>query len=251
MKKILLPFSLLLASCVSPASESLFVQKENQAEPLSVQAKMQTEKWARQWWIPRHKEKLLVKDKMDKVDLIFLGDSITHGWDTKAPDDWQRYYGKRNALNIGFNGDRTEHVLWRLQNGEVDGIDPKLVVLMIGTNNTKHRNDNPKDTALGIKRIIEELKNRLPNAQVLLLAIFPRGANVNDPLRKINAEVNTIIKSFDDEKRVHYLDINHIFIDEKGNLSKSVMKDLLHPNPNQYKFWGQAMESKISTLLND
>jgi len=250
MKKIILFFSLLIIGCVSP-TKLLPVKEESQYEPLSVQAEKQTAEWAAKWWMPRHKNKLLVKNEMNQVDLVFLGDSITHGWETKAPKDWQQYYGKRNALNIGFNGDRTEHVLWRLQNGEVDNIAPKLVVLMIGTNNTKYRNDTPKDTALGIKRIIEELKNRLPQTKVLLLAIFPRGANVNDPLRKINAEVNAIIKGFDDEKHVHYLDINHIFLDKKGNLSKSVMQDLLHPNPSQYKLWGQAIESKISVLMDE
>ena len=219
------------------------------SEPLSIQSQIQTDSWAVEWWMPRHEEKLLEKGQMEKVDLVFLGDSITHGWEDKGKQVWQQNYAKRNALNLGFSGDRTENVLWRLQNGEISGIDPKLLVLMIGTNNTGHRQDNPKETALGIKHILELLKSQLPNTNVLLLAIFPRGASVEDPLRKINDEINGIIKEYDDGKHVHYLDINHIFLDKNGNLSSSIMKDLLHPNNDQYKVWADAMEPKITALM--
>jgi beta-glucosidase len=199
----------------------------------------------------RHKDKLLEKEKMERVDLVFLGDSITYGWENKGKQVWEQNYAKHNALNIGFRSDRTENVLWRLQNGEIAGIDPKLLVLMIGTNNTGHRQDKPEDTALGIKHILELLKNQLPNTKVLLLAIFPRGASVEDPLRKINDDINGIIKEYEDGKRVHYLDLNHIFLDDNGNLSQSVMQDLLHPNKDQYKIWAEAMEPKITVLMAD
>jgi beta-glucosidase len=242
MKNILLILSLLLAGCavLEPVSQ-----------PLSTQAQIQTDEWAVKWWMPRHEQKLLLKDKMPKVDLLFLGDSITHAWENKGKQVWQQQYAPLNALNIGFSGDRTENVLWRLENGEIDGIDPKLVVLMIGTNNTGHRQDKPADTALGIKQILTTLKTKLPDSKVLLLAIFPRGATITDPLRIINDDINHIIKDYHDGKRVHYLDINHLFLDDYGNLSKSVMKDLLHPNQEQYKVWAEAMEPKISTLLSE
>lgn len=242
MKNIVLILSLLLAGCAvhKPVSQ-----------PLSTQAQIQTDEWAVKWWMPRHEEKLLVKDSMPKVDLVFLGDSITHAWDNKGMQVWQQEYAPRNALNIGFSGDRTESVLWRLQNGAIDGIDPKLLVLMIGTNNTGHRQDAPEDTALGIKRILELLEDKLPNTKVLLLAIFPRGATINDSLRIINDDINHIIKDYHDGKRVHYLDLNYLFLDDYGNLSKSVMKDLLHPNKEQYKVWAEAMEPNISALLSE
>ncbi|MCF2948021.1 GDSL-type esterase/lipase family protein [Paraglaciecola aquimarina] len=218
-------------------------------KPLAIQSNIQTDEWAVKWWMPRHEEKLALKDKMGQVDLVFLGDSITHAFDNKGQKIWQQYYAPRNGLNIGFSGDRTENVLWRLDNGAIDGIDPKLVVLMIGTNNTGHRQDKPADTALGIKHILTSLKTKLPNSKILLLAIFPRGASVEDPLRKINDDINAIIKNYHDGKRVHYLDINHVFLDEKGNLSQSVMKDLLHPNQDQYKVWAQAIEPKVRALI--
>ncbi|MEP1444517.1 MAG: platelet-activating factor acetylhydrolase IB subunit [Paraglaciecola sp.] len=219
------------------------------SEPLAIQAQEQKDDWAVKWWMPRHNQKLSVKEQMKNVDLVFLGDSITHAWEDKGKQVWQQYYAKRNALNLGFSGDRTENVLWRLQNGEISDIDPKLLVLMIGTNNTGHRQDKSQDTALGIKHIIELLGERLPNTKVLLLAVFPRGATADDPLRKINDGVNDIIKEYADGKNVHYLDINHLFIDEHGNLSKNVMQDLLHPNTEQYQIWAEAMEPQISALM--
>lgn len=240
MNKIILVLSLMLSANLCSADE-----------PLSIQAQVQTAKWAVEWWMPRHQQKLLEKEKMEKVDLVFLGDSITHAWEDKGKQVWQKHYAKRNALNLGFSGDRTENVLWRLQYGEISGIDPKLLVLMIGTNNTGHRQDKPQDTALGIKHILDLLKDKLPNTKVLLLAIFPRGASVDDPLRKINDDINSIIKEYDDGERVHYLDLNHIFLDENGNLSESVMKDLLHPNQDQYQVWADAMEPEIVALMNE
>ncbi len=240
MRYLLLNLTLLLAGSVA-ATEP----------PLSVQAKVQTAQWSKNWWMPRHNEKLALKQKMKSVDLVFLGDSITHAFDNTGKQVWQQYYQPRNALNIGFSGDRTENVLWRLENGAVDNIDPKLLVLMIGTNNTGHRQDKPEDTALGIKAILASLENKLPKTKILLLAIFPRGATTEDPLRKINDDINDIIKSYDDGDRVYYLDINHIFVDEKGNLSTDVMSDLLHPNKSQYQVWADAIEPSVAKLMAD
>ena len=220
-------------------------------KPLSIKPVAQDAKWAVNWWMPRHKEKLALKEKMGKVDLVFLGDSITHAWDGKGKKVWKKYYAKRNALNIGFSGDRTEHVLWRLNNGAVDDIDPKLLIMMIGTNNTGHRQDKPEDTALGIKTIIETLQNKLPNTRVLLLAVFPRGAQPDDKLRKINDSINSIIKDYADDEKVFFLNINKNFLDKDGVLPKSVMKDLLHPNTDQYQIWADAIEPKVKELMGE
>jgi len=238
MKFFLLSLMLLSASCTTLKEQTL-----------SILPQVQSEVWAEKWWLPRHKEKIALKDNMDKVELVFLGDSITHAWDNKGKDVWKTYYSSRNALNIGFSADRTEHVLWRLNHGAVDGIDPKLLVLMIGTNNTGHRQDKPEDTALGIKEILNTIEHKLPNTKVLLLAIFPRGSNLDDPLRKINDDINSIIKNYHDEERVYYLNINHLFLDDNGVLSKSVMKDLLHPNKAQYSVWAKAIEPKVKELM--
>ena len=237
MKYLLACLLLLCTSC------ALFKEK-----PLSVKADARL---TQKWWVSRHKQKLALKEKMGKVDLVFLGDSITHAWDAKGEKVWQKYYAKRNALNIGFSGDRTEHVLWRLNNGAVDGIDPKLLVLMIGTNNTGHRQDKPEDTAEGIEDILEVLEDKLPNTKVLLLAVFPRGAKPDDKKRKLNDGSNEIIKDFHDGERVHYLSINDKFLDAKGVLSRRVMKDLLHPNPDQYQVWAESIELKVKELMGE
>lgn len=224
----------------------------NQSDlPLSVKPEVHTADWAVKWWLPRHKQKLLEKSQMEKVDLVFLGDSITHAWEYEnvGLSVWQKRYEPLHALNLGFSGDRTEHVLWRLENGAVDNISPKLLVLMIGTNNTGHRQDKPADTALGIKTIIDALKSKLPSTKILLLGIFPRGATADDPLRMINDEVNKLMSTFDDGEHIQYLNINHVFLDEQKQLSTTVMGDLLHPNKEQYLVWADAIEPYITPLL--
>ena len=122
---------------------------------------------------------------------------------------------------------------------------------MIGTNNTGHRQDKPQDTAEGIEEILEVLEDKLPNTKVLLLAVFPRGAKPDDKLRTINDGINEIIKDFHDGERVHYLNINTMFLDTKGVLSRRVMKDLLHPNPDQYQVWAESIELKVKELMGE
>ena len=218
---------------------------------LSIMPGEQTAEWAVKWWMPRHEAKLAQRKAMKKVDLLMIGDSITHAWEDKGLETWNKYYANRNALNLGFSGDRTEHVIWRFQNGAIDDISPKLAVIMIGTNNTGHRKENPRHTALGINRIIDEIKMRLPSTKILLLDIFPRGSDKENEFRKINSEVNEIIKNYaDDESEIFFLSIGDKFLQEDGTLPKSIMPDLLHPNSQGYEIWAEAMEPTIQKLLN-
>ena len=245
-KEVLMKFLLVL--CV--AILTLNINAEDK-KPLTVIPTVQTAKFAQKWWMPRHREKLAAKEKMAQVDLVFLGDSITHAWDTKAKNLWKKYYGSKKALNLGFSGDRTEHVLWRLNNGAVDGISPKALVLMIGTNNTgqKIRQDKAEDTALGIKAILDTLKQKLPETKILLLAIFPRDAKPDGKFRQVNETINARIKTYADEESVYFLNINNIFLDKNGILTKKVAKDLLHPNPAMYNNWAKAIEPKLKELM--
>ncbi|QRV25316.1 GDSL-type esterase/lipase family protein [Marinomonas foliarum] len=201
------------------------------------------------WWLPRHEEKLAEKNAMARVDLVFLGDSITQAWEKEGADVWQDFYQSRNALNLGFNGDKTENVLWRLAHGEIDNIQPKLLVLLIGTNNAGHRMDKAEDTALGIKQILSVLAEKLPKTKVLLLAIFPRSAKPTQKLRMLNNEVNQIIRTYADDEKVFFRDINHVFLDEKGRITSDVMNDFLHPNTSQYQLFAEAIEPTIVSLL--
>ena len=225
-------------------------------KPASVSCKavtpeVQTAAWAVKWWQSRHDQKLADLKKMEKVDLLMIGDSITHGWEGRGKKVWDEYYAKRNAFNIGFSGDRTENVLWRLQHDAIKGVAPKLAVIMIGTNNTGHRQDPADETAAGIKAIIMELQKQLPKTKILLLAIFPRGAKTDDPLRQLNKRINEIIVGCADDKRVFLLDINSEFLEDDGTLLKSIMPDLLHPHEAGYATWAKAMESTIASLMGE
>jgi beta-glucosidase len=136
-----------------------------------------------------------------------------------------------------------------LLHGEVDGIAPKVAVLMFGTNNTGHRQEDPKTTAIGIKRNIDELQKRLPDTKILLLAIFPRGEKPDDQLRQINEKVNGIISGYADNKKIFFLNINQSFLEPDGTLSKDIMPDLLHPNEKGYEIWAKAMAPALQKLL--
>jgi beta-glucosidase len=185
--------------------------------------------------------------KQGDVDLIFIGDSITQGWEGNGKDVWQKYYGSRHAMNAGIGGDRTQHLLWRLDHGNLDNISPKLAVLMIGTNNAA-RNE-VADTAAGVKADVALIRKKLPNTKILLLAIFPRGETPEDPLRQKNAAVNDMIQSLADGKMVEFLDIGPKFLGEGGKLSREIMPDLLHLSPAGYEIWATAIEPQVSQVL--
>ena len=120
-------------------------------------------------------EKINERAKQGDVELLFIGDSITEGWAGRGKEVWDKYYGNRKAMNAGVGGDRTQHVLWRLDNGNVDGIKPKLAVIMIGTNNSNGKDNTAEEIADGIKVIVKEVREKLPETKILLLGIFPRG----------------------------------------------------------------------------
>lgn len=204
--------------------------------------------WARSWWLPRHEQKLQEAANGDP-QIVFLGDSITQGWENEGAEVFDEYFGHWRTLNLGFGGDRTENVLWRLQHGAVDAIDPELVVLMIGTNNTGHRQDEPAQVAEGVDRILQELQARLPESKILLLAIFPRSATADELPRRNNTLINARLRNFADGERVFFRDLNSIFLDKHGNLSDQVMPDLLHPNAHGYTLLAHELAPLIDRLL--
>lgn len=180
-------------------------------------------------------------------DLVFIGDSITEGWERAGAAVWEEWYGERNAANLGISGDRTQHVLWRLENGNIDGISPKLAVVMIGTNNS--RSNTPEETADGITAIVRKLRSDLPETRILLLAIFPRGEDDSDERRQTNEAVNAIIVGLADGDMIHFLDIGASFLEPDGTLSREIMPDLLHPSEQGYTIWAEAMEPELSRLM--
>jgi N-acetylglucosamine-6-sulfatase len=203
---------------------------------------------AQGWWSKRHQEKVK-QASSGKHDLIFIGDSITHGWENAGKATWETHFAKRKALNLGFSGDRTEHVLWRLNNGELRRQqDAKVVVIMIGTNNTGQKKQDASETADGVERILSVLRARCPKARVLLLGIFPRDPQPTGKGRKLNDAINERLAKFHDGERVHYLDIGSKFLDEKGRLTKEIMPDFLHPKEKGYGIWADAIEPKLKEL---
>ena len=209
---------------------------------------------AQAWWLPRHEAKLrAVREARaagQPIDLGLIGDSITHGWEDEGRAVWDEQLAPRKAFGLGFWGDRTEHVLWRLQQGEVDGLAPRLVVLMIGTNDTGDRQDPPELTAAGIARLVQELRRRLPGSRLLLLAIFPRDADAASPLRHLNERINALIAPLADGDAVHFLDINAAFTQADGSLSPEVLPDQLHLSELGYRLWAQAMLPTVDRLLS-
>ncbi len=199
-------------------------------------------------WMKRH-ESFNERVKKGNVDLLLIGDSITHGWESSGKPVWEKYYTPRNAVNLGIGGDRTQHVLWRLDNGNVEGISPKAAVLMIGTNNSG--TNSPAQIAEGVEAVVKKLRTKLPKTKILVLAIFPRGADASDAKRKVNIEANRSIAKLADGEMVHFLDISDKYLNEDGTLSKEVMPDLLHLNEKSYTTWAQATESKLKELMGE
>ncbi len=191
-------------------------------------------------------ERFLQEAKKGKIDLLFLGDSITQGWNNNAT--WARFYGPRHAANFGIGGDGTQHVLWRVQHGELEGIAPRVVVLMIGTNNSG--TSNADQIAAGITAIVKELRQRLPDSNVLVLGVFPRGEKPG-PVREKLAKVNRQIAKLDDGSNVTYLDIGKAFLNPDGTISKEVMPDFLHLTARGYRIWADAMEPTLWRLLDE
>jgi len=196
----------------------------------------------------RHAEFLFRKTE-GKIGLLFLGDSITDFWPSHGQWSWLKFAPYQPA-DFGIGGDRTEHLLWRITNGELDGIDPKVTVIMIGTNNVGEcREEKPEWAAAGVKKIIEVVHEKLPQTKVLLLGVFPRAASPSDPLRGKVSEINAIISKLEDGSKTRYLDISKAFLDTNGNLSKAVMPDSLHPNAHGYDLWYNAMHPLLDEMM--
>lgn len=213
--------------------------------------------------VPREKpeaiaqhNKFVERAKRGNIDVLFIGDSITNHWRNpqRGKPIWDAYFAPLNAVNFGISSDRTEHVLWRLRNGEGEGYSPKAVVLLIGTNNMGMRKDSPvpyntpEETVEGITAVVQELRVRFPSAKILLLGVFPRNEPESDRRRQVR-EVNAAIAKLDDREHVFFLDIGHLFLLEDGTIPKAFMPDLVHPSRKGYEIWGNAIREPLAELL--
>jgi lysophospholipase L1-like esterase len=186
----------------------------------------------------------------EKAQLIFLGDSITEGWEGGGKEVWAHYYSPRNAVNLGIGGDRTQHVLWRLDHGNIDGLKPKAAVVMIGTNNSNGEDNTPGQIVDGVRAIVQKLRLKLPNTKVLLVAIFPRGENFSPQRGKI-LQVNQVLRKLADNRDIFWIDFGHRFVNGDGLISAELMPDYLHLTKRGYELWAEAMERRISSIIGD
>jgi lysophospholipase L1-like esterase len=199
-------------------------------------------------WTKLH-ESFLERAKKGDVDVLFLGDSITRGWAGAGKEVWEEHFEPLRAANFGIGGDRTQHVLWRITEGkELDGIQPKVAVLMIGTNNLPPGN-TPEQIADGITAIVRQLRKQVPAIKVLLLGVFPRGEKADNPFRARIKEVNDRIAKLDDGSHVRYLDIGGKFLAEDGSLPKEIMPDFLHLSKDGYQIWAEAIKPHVEAML--
>jgi lysophospholipase L1-like esterase len=184
------------------------------------------------------------------AQLVFVGDSITQGWEGPGQPVWAERYGTRGALNLGVSGDRTEHVVWRLRQGHLDGLEPRVLVLMIGTNDTG-AGRTPERIADGVATILDELTRGMPRTTILLLAIFPRGRQPKDPMRSNNAAANRLLQTMADGERVRWVDIGDAFLEIDGYLDEAVMPDALHLSEDGYRRWAEALEPELLRALDE
>jgi beta-glucosidase len=181
--------------------------------------------------------------------LAFLGDSITEGWLTDGCAAWEHSFSRYKPLNLGIGGDETGQVLWRIANGELDGIHPKALVLLIGTNNIGNEGQTGADAAEGVQMIVQEIRARLPKTKVLLLAVLPRDEQPDTKFRKEVSDLNAKIRLLDDGKTVQYLDLASTFLNADGTLPRELFPDTLHLSAQAYERWAEAMMPVLKPLM--
>ena len=196
-----------------------------------------------QWWQDRHKQ-ILEADKSG-VKIVFIGDSITQRWDDSGKSAWFQTFGSKLAFNMGFSGDRTQNVLWRIENGELDNISPNIVFLLIGTNNAN--SDSAEDIAIGIKANIDAILKKLPDSKLAVYRIFPRDV-FGSSLRRITQKASDLVIMEVNQKNLFHIDINDSFLDDSGEIPTNLMADGLHLTSEGYDIWAHEASFFINNL---
>ncbi len=181
--------------------------------------------------------------------LVFIGDSITEGWNGNGQALWEKHFAPLGAANFGIGGDTTQNLLWRLKYGATGNLDPKAVMLLIGTNNFAFTQDPPETIAAGVIALVDALTASYPNAKILLMGVFPRGETKNFKFRPGIDRINRIISQLESRDRVTYLDIHSTLLEPDESLSKAVMPDFLHLSEEGYRRWAHAILPWVSEQL--
>jgi lysophospholipase L1-like esterase len=186
--------------------------------------------------------------KKTHIGLLFLGDSITSSlW--KAQDVLDEYWGTYDPDYFGLPGDETQHLLWRIQNGEVEGLNPKCVVVLIGTNNVSFKTGSDRAIAGGVSTIVQTLRNKLPDSKILVMGILPRGRHASDSVRARIARINARVANLDNGSTIRYADSTIQLLEPDGSISPSVMPDYLHLSHKGYKIWLTSIKPFVDGML--
>jgi lysophospholipase L1-like esterase len=180
------------------------------------------------------------------VDLLFIGDSITAGWDWQI---WEKNFKPLKAANFAIGGDHTGNVLWRLQHGTIGKLQPKAIVLLIGVNNFGHLNESPTQVFAGVKAVVAQLQLAFPNSKILLNAVFPYEQNATSPKRLQVQALNEKIATLGDNQHIFYKDFGPLLLQKDGSIAPEIMGDFLHPSAKGYQIWADAMLPSIHALL--
>jgi beta-glucosidase len=225
-----------------------FANEVSTKEPPDVPAiRLDKEGKSMQVFFDRH-EQFLKRGKTGLIGVLFIGDSITAGW-AMAREIWDKNFGEYQPANFGIGGDRTQNVLWRIDNGELDGISPSVVVLLIGVNNGV----DPRVTD-GVRKVVAAIQGKLPKTKILLLGIFPYGKTLTQypwtpRTRDHVVAVNKELATMDDGVQVRFLDIGPKFLQPDGSISAEVMPDGLHPAKPGYQIWAEEMKPLLDEMM--
>lgn len=200
-------------------------------------------------WYQKHAEDVKVAEA-GQARVIFLGDSITDGWGN-ASQAWDAAFGAYQPANFGIGGDLTQNLLWRLDHGAIEKLNPEVVVILIGVNNFLRNNTNAEDAFTGVSEVVNRVLNGYPNAHIVLQGIFPYGEMPGTPERQRVTATNTLIKRLADHDRIDYYDFGSLFLELDGRISADIMGDYLHPSIRGYQIWAEALQPVLSELLDN
>lgn len=197
-------------------------------------------------WYQRHADDVALAEQ-GQARVVFLGDSITQDWNHEL---WEQHFAPLGAVNFAIGGDLTQNMLWRFDHGNIEQLDPQLVVLMAGVNNYLHHKATPEDTYAGVKAVLERALNAYPNAQVILQGILPFGERPNTAERDWVIASNRLIRTLaEDHSRVSYYDFGERFLQKDGRISKEIMGDYLHPSAAGYALWLDELLPPVKAAL--
>ena len=202
-----------------------------------------------QAWLDRHNA-FVERAQSGNIRVLFLGDSITEAWSHPEQHElWAKHFMSLPADNFGIGGDRTQQILWRIDHGTLDGIDPEAVVLMIGVNNLWSQSHSSEEVSGGIRAVIDRIFDKLPSTSILLQAILPTGELPQSPHRAQIIEINELISKFDDGARVRFINFGDQFLESDGRISAETMPDFCHLSTDSYAKWVQSIDGLLREML--